>query len=380
MKSYKFRIYPSKKQEKEIRTHLWIAKGIWNDLLDFSKRTYNAYDYFPTKNTLQLMVKDTGLYSQVAQEVAHRVSNSTFRVFKIRKQGRECGFPRFKSFDRMKSLHYPQSGFKLEDKITVSPFGTINIKKHRSITGKIKTMTIKREPSGKWFAIFTTETPTPEYVENTGSQVGIDLGLKTLAALSNGQMINNPRHLKKHEAKLARLQQLVSRKKKGSKNKIRAKFKVARCHEKVANTRMDYLHKETTKLVNSYSLIAMEKLASQDMAENHFGKSINDAGWGMFASMINYKAESAGCHVVFVDPKNTTQMCSGCHQLVKKELCDRIHSCPYCKLTMDRDTNAAINILQKATVGTTGINACGEEALASSMKHEAPTLASVKSG
>jgi len=381
MRAYKFRIYPSKKQEEQMRQHLWLAKNLWNEMLEHSKQTYKDFGYFPTRNTMQLIVKDYGLYSQTQQEVAHRVFNSLMRVFKLRKKGVECGFPRFKSFDRMKSLNYPQSGFSLDKKLKVTPFGEISIKKHREIKGRIKTLTLKKESSGKWFAVFTAEEEILLPKENKGEAVGIDLGLKTFATLSNGEMIKNPRHLMKHEDRLAFIQRKFSKKKKRSSNRKRAKVRIARLHEKVADTRKDFLHKTTTDLVNIYSFIALEKLASQEMAEQHYGKQINDAGWNMFANMLAYKAEGAGCRMVFVDPRNTSKTCSQC-QSIKEDLTlwDRIYTCPACGLSMDRDLNAARNILIRATPGQGGSNACNslqkerDEAIASSMKQEAHTL------
>jgi putative transposase len=377
IRSFKFRIYPSKVQEKQMYQHLWMAKNLWNELLAHCKQTHNDFDYFPTKNTLQLIVKNTGLFSQTQQEVSHRVLNSIMRVFKLRKQGKKCGFPRFKSIDRMKSLHYPQYefGFSLDKKLKVTPFGEISIKKHRKIEGRIKTLTLKRESSGKWFATFSVEQDKPIPKQNIGNKIGIDLGLIDFAVFSDETIIKNPRHFKKYEEKLAQYQRLLSRKEKRSRNRYKAKLRVARLHEKVANTRADFLHKTTTYLVNDYSLIALEKLASQEMAEQNFGKQINDAGWNMFSNTIAYKAEEAGCNVVFVDPKDTTQECSNCHEIVRKDLTERTHNCPFCGLSISRDLNAARNILIKATVGTTESNASGDGTAVSSMKEDATQLA-----
>ncbi len=371
MKSFKFRIYPSKAQEKEMQNHLWLAKNLWNEMLAHCKQTYADFGYFPTKNTLQLMVKDYGLFSQAQQEVCHRVHDAVMRFLKFRKQGRKCGFPRFKSIDRMKSLHYPQFGFNLEKKLKVSSFGEISIKRHREIEGRIKTLSLKREPSGKWFAIFCAEQEKKAPKENNGNAVGIDLGLTNFATLSDEKIIKNPRHFRIYEEKLAFFQRLLSRCKKWSRNRKKAKLKVARCHEKIGNSRRDFLHKTSTKLVRSYSLIAMEDLAPRQMSEQHFGKQINDAGWNMFANMLAYKAEEAGCKVMFVDPMGTTQDCSKCGTVVQKTIGDRIHVCPACGLKMDRDLNAAINILNRATAGTAGSNASEDETMVSSMKEEA---------
>jgi putative transposase len=374
MRAYKFRIYPSKKQEEQMSRYLWVSKELWNELLEHCKQTYKDFGYFPTKNTLQFMVKNYGLYSQAEQEVAHRVYNSVMRVFKMRKRGAGCGFPRFKSIDRMKSLHYPQyeTGFWLDKKLKVTPFGEIAIKKHREIKGRIKTLTLKRESSGKWFAVFCVDTPKEIPKENKGGVVGIDLGLKTFATLSNGMRINNPRHLMKYEDRLAFIQRKFSRKERRSSNRKRAKVRIARLHEKISDTRRDFLHKTTTDLVNIYSFIALEKLASQEMAEENYGKQINDAGWNMFANMLAYKAEGAGCRVVFVDPKDTSKMCSRCGNIRNNlTLWDREYNCPNCDLSTDRDLNAACNILIRATPGQGGSNASGNVAIATSMKEEA---------
>ena len=162
----------------------------------------------------------------------------------------------------------------------------------------------------------------------------------------------------------------MSRKKKGSANRKKAKFKVALIHEKIANIRSDYLQKTANKLLADYSFIAMEKLESQTMAQHNFGKSIYDVSWDKFANILRYKAESAGTKLVFVNPKNTTKECSSCSNLVEKSLWERQHNCPSCGLSIDRDVNAAINILKRATVGQTGSNACGVEPMGSAMKQE----------
>ncbi|QLJ53236.1 MAG: hypothetical protein Sv326_1061 [Candidatus Fermentimicrarchaeum limneticum] len=361
--------------------HLWISKELWNEMLAFTKEIYNNYEKFPTKRTLRELVKDSGLFSQVGQELVDRLVDALHRKISMKKKGEKGGFPRFKSLDRMKSLQYPQyeTGFWLDKKLKVTPFGEIAIKRHRDIKGRIKTLTLKRESPGKWFAIFCVETPKEAPKENKGEAVGIDLGLKTFATLSNSLKIDNPRHLMQHEEELAFIQRKFSRKKKGSISRKKARLNVARLHEKIANTRADFLHKTSTQLVNDYSIIALEKLASQEMAEQRYGKQINDAGWNMFANMLAYKAEGAGCRVVFVDSENTTQECSNCHQIVQKDLTERMHNCPFCGLSMDRDLNAARNILMRATPGQGGSNACNslqkerDVAEATSMKQEAHT-------
>ena len=159
MRAYKFRLYPDKEQQKEMQTHLWLSKNLWNEGLELAKQLYTNYQKFPTRQTYQEISKNSGLHSQVAQNVFIRLYLALKGKIRNKKAGLKGGFPRFKSMDRVKSLHYPQSGFSLKGrKLKVSPFGEINIKKHREIEGAIKTLTLKRESSGKWYAILTAET------------------------------------------------------------------------------------------------------------------------------------------------------------------------------------------------------------------------------
>ena len=292
MRAYKFRLYPSKTQQREMQTHLWFSKNLWNEMLELTKNMYDNFHKFPTRNTLQLISKDSGLFSQVAQNIGIRLTNSLKAKIRCKKGGKVCGFPRFKSIDRMKSLHYLQHGFSLnKKKVNISPFGMVDIEKHREIIGNIKTLTLKREATGKWFAIFTAEEEPSPARENNGSRVGIDLGLTNFAVLSDGTTIKNPRHLKIYEERLAKKQISLSKKTKGSGKRKVAKKKVAILHEKVKNTRKDFLHKTSHKLVHSHSFIALEDLGSAQMAEQQYGKHINDAGWSGFANMISYKAD-----------------------------------------------------------------------------------------
>jgi len=370
MKSYRFRIYPNKQQEVVLVEHLCISKDIWNSLLAASKEKYDEEGKFYSKTELQKMVKGTHLHSQTAQAVSHRLHAAIKRKIDMKRQHRKCGFPRFKSIERMKSLYYPQFGFSLSEKLKVSSFGKITIVKHRQIEGKIRTLTLKRESSGKWFAIFCSEPGAQSPKINNGPAVGMDMGLEKFAALSDGTLIKNPRHLRHKEKILARLCRLLSKKKKGSRNRQLARLKFARVHEKVTNCRKDFLHKAANSLISKYSMVAMEDLDTHEISSKGHGKGIHDAAWAMFTNILAYKAGSAGCRIVFVNPKNTSQICSGCGETVQKTLWERQHSCKSCGLSMDRDQNASINILKRATAGIAGSNACGDGTMVPSLKQE----------
>jgi len=380
IKSYKFRLYPTKAQAKEMQTHLWLSKNLWNNGLELAKQLYADYQKFPTRSTYQEISKNSGLHSQVAQDVFIRLYLALKAKIRRKKTGLKGGFPRFKSIDRVKSLHYPQSGFSLKErKLKVNPFGEINVKKHREVEGTIKTLTLKKESSDKWFAILTAETETVHTPKKEGEKVGIDLGLMTFASISNGEQIKKPKHMRIYEDRLADAQRDLSKKKLRSRNRRKAKLKVARVYAKVADTRKDWLHKSANNLISRYSMIALEDLNVQGIADEH-GKGVSDAGWSIFTNIISYKAESAGCEVVFVNPKNTSKDCSRCGICVPKELWERQHNCPSCGLSIDRDLNAAINILTRATVGMTGSNACEDGTIVPSMKQEAITSAQAKLG
>lgn len=359
-RAYKFRIYPTKSQEKELDTHRWVSKNLWNEMLAFCKETYEKTGKFPTKNQLQIMTKKKGMYSQSSQAVSHRLVKSLWAFIQLRKKGKRVGFPRFRNIDRSKSIYYPQSGFWLGEKLKVTPFGEIKIMKHREVEGTIKTLSLKRESAGRWYAVLISEIPDTQFKSNGKEKVGIDLGLKTFATLSNGTKYQNHRYTKKNEDKLAFLQKILSNKKKGSRNRWKQKQSVARLHEKISNSRADNLHKLSHALVNSYSLIALEKLQPQDMIQQRYGKQINDAGWNMFANMLAYKAENAGCQIVFVYRKHTSKTCHVCGNIQDMPLNERTYYCENCHTETDRDINASINILAKATLRHRGSNASGD--------------------
>ncbi len=390
-RAWQYRLYPSKAQEKELLNYLHGCKNLWNSLLEYAKTYYEKTGKFPTRRQLYLLTKEKPLFSQVAQNVADRLAKSLKGVIAKKKAGKKAGFPRFKPIERVKSFTYPQFGFKLEEKLVLSGIGSIAIKKHRSIQGTVKTLTIKKSPSGKWFAIFTSEMESKPPKKNQGPAIGIDLGIEHFAYLSDGAAIENPRHLKQAEQKLMERQWQLSKKKKGSRNRRRARLKVAVAYENLVNKRRDFIHKLSRKLAEKYSFIALENLNIEGMARGFLAKHVLDCSWAEFLSMLHYKAEGAGCEVVLMEPAHTTQECSSCGLVHKKSLAERWHSC-LCGASMHRDLNAAMNILNKAilriayssqdgyettsTGGTLGSQACLRRGLypkgqASSVKQEA---------
>ena len=370
-KTYRYRAYPSQSQKSTLNRQMYLSKQLYNLLLEQSQKhfketgkTFTKYDM--NKWITKLKKKNpefNELYSQVCQNVADRVSKAYknfFRRIKERKQGKKVkvGFPRFKSY--ISSLTYPQLGFKPEKKrVSVSKIGRINFVNHRDMEGKIKTMAIKQTKSQEWYVTFSAEKDDAPLFSNNKPQVGMDLGLKEYATLSDGTRIPNPRISNKSICKLKRIQRRLSNKKKGGKNRRRAKIKLARISEHIARQRDDFLHKTSYRLVNSYSFIAYEELKIANMVKNHnLARQITDASWGNFTQYLCYKAESAGCRVVGVNPRNTTRTCSKCGNIQDIGLSERTYLCQNCGLKIDRDLNASINIL--TTAGHAGSNASGD--------------------
>ena len=362
IKTYKFRIYPSKKQEVKLISTLNTCRWLYNSSLAERKHqaeTNKLYSYlqlFPFGKpewinyynqagnlTSSKTNEQKQVYSQVLQNVLKRVDKSFKNFFNGH------GYPRFQGKNRYASFTYPQKGFSITDEgqLKLSKIGDIKLIQHREIEGKIKTCTIKRNVD-QWYVSFAVELDNIPCTEMTGKSIGIDVGLKSLITLSNGKQIESPKFLRQSENKLAKQQRNLSRKKKGSNNRNKQRIKVGKLHRKIRNQRQDFTHKVSRKLVNAYDLIVFEKLQIQNMLKNHhLAKSISDAGWYQLIQLTKYKAEYAGKLVELVDPNNTTQNCSSCGKKVPKSLSVRTHKCPYCGLELNRDVNAAINILNK---------------------------------
>jgi len=293
------------------------------------------------------------VHSQVRQDVLRRLDKAFSSFFRKAQKGEGQGFPRYKGRSRYHSFTYPQFGFKLkgEKKLYLSKIGTVRIRKHRDIPSEaiIKICTIKREED-RWYACFSLELPDVPQKQVVFSPVGIDVGILNFAAMSDGTIYKGPKHFHKQEKKLSREQRSLSRKEKGSMNSRRQAKKVSEVHRRISNKRKDFLHKLSREIINKHDLIMVEDLEIKNMIKNrHLAKSIADASWGTFISMLSYKAEEAGGRVEKVDPRHTSQVCSGCGESVEKELSVRIHNCPHCRLIMNRDVNAAINILGSGT-------------------------------
>lgn len=352
--SYKYRLYPTKKQAEIIESQFNLCRWLYNTALEQRITAYKKLGkyiaFIEQANELPAIKEQiptfTQVHSQVLQDVLRRLDKAFDNFFGRIKTGQVPGFPRFKSKDRFKSITYPQSGFAIKgNRLELSKIGLVRIRQHRAIIdgGKIKTCTISKS-GNHWYCSLTVEVALMVQKKVVTNAVGIDLGMNSFAVFSDGVVIDNPRYYRKSQDELKVIQSKYSIHKGNA-----TKRKLSALHRKVANQRIDFLHKESRKLVNTYDLIAHEDLHIKGMSQGNLAKSVYDAGWGMFIRMLTYKAEEAGKYAIAVNPYRTSQTCSGCGTIVKKTLADRQHNCPACGLSIDRDLNASHNILKLGT-------------------------------
>ena len=365
--NFRYRIYPSQKQIIKLNKTISDCCSIYNKLLETKVNVYKTDKISLSKFDLDKLTKDfdVPIHSQVKQNISKRINDAFNHFFRrVKEKKGKVGFPRFKTLNRYKSITFPQSGFKFvsEKRLFVSKIGKIPIVLHRVPKGKLKTFTIKRTALG-WFAIFSCEDAPIETIEVPDNHIGIDVGIESFAVLSNGEVIKNPKFLIKSEKKLAKLQRRLSRKKKGSSNRRKARFKVARLHQRIFNQRQNFLHKTSFSIIKQFKIISVEKLQIKNMVQNHhLAKSISDASWGCFVQMLSYKVLNTGGQIVKVNPKNTSRTCSKCGNIQDMPLANREFKCLKCGFVCHRDLNSAILVDRAGLVQISSLeeNACGD--------------------
>lgn len=359
-KTYRYRLYPTKKQQTILKEQIECCRWLYNYTLANCIHNYETdkifTSYYDSVKLLPNLKKEKPelktIYAQVLYNVMYRVDNAFKNFFRRCKQKKgKVGYPRFKGKNRYKSITYPQHGFHINNDKTihVSKIGEIPFIYHRPIRGKIKSMTISRTTNNKWYVSFIVCIDDKITIKKPHNNqiVGIDVGITTLCTLSDGNKIENPHWLRRKEKELKRAKRKLKKFTKGS-NEWKKQHKViTTINEKITNQRKNYIIKSVNDLTQKYGTIIFENLNIKKMLTNpYLKKHIKDASWNFLITSTINKAEEAGCIVVLVDPRNTSQMCSQCGQIVKKELSVRIHKCPHCGLVMDRDLNAAKNILR----------------------------------
>lgn len=355
--SYKFLILPNKETILKLVEALDTCRWLYNELLEkvnISREEGRKLSIYETQNLIpNLKIKNPNLnkvYSKILQMVNYTLHSNISSLATLKKRGKKVGHLRYKGKGWYNTLNYNQSGFKIDQdhsRLHLSKIGDIKIKLHQKIKGCIKAVVIKREGKN-WYAIVQADQEIVLLPE-TGKSIGIDVGLKAFTVDSDGNSIENPRYAEKSAKRLTKYQRKLARCKKGSNNRKKIKAKIFNTHKRIKNQRDDFLHKLSRSYVNHYDNICIEDLDVKGLKEKGHNtglhRSIHDAAWAKFAFLLSYKAQSAGRKLILVDPRNTTQRCSTCGSIVKKELSDRIHECPYCGFVADRDYNSSRNIL-----------------------------------
>jgi len=371
--TFKYRLLPTRTQRRIMDTQLELCRSVYNETLATRKNVYEqrgeSLNYYATAKMLPMWKAAKPelkqVHSQVLQNVLVRVDLAFQAFFRRVKAGeKEPGYPRFRGKGWYDSFTYPQygNGAKLDDDgLHLSKIGDVRVKLHRPALGAIKTVTLQRDYFGNWYACLSCEVE-PKPVPPTDKVVGIDLGLKRFAVLSNGEPIKRQRWMKKDASDIARLQRKKEKCQRGSPERRKVLRALNHAYARAANRRNNLAHQESRKLVNVYQVMVFERLDIADMQSNGnkvVNRGIADVAWGQFVQYTSYKAENAGRTVLLVNPRGTTQMCSGCGEVVPKDLSVRVHDCPHCGLKIDRDLNAALNILARglASLPVRGIEA-----------------------
>ena len=392
-RAVKVRIYPNQEQSHKLIQNMGCSRFWWNYALNYCNETYKATGKGLTQialNKILPQLKRTeetkwlaDCYSQVLQSTTLNLTKAFKNFFEKRAK-----YPNFKSYHGKQSIQYPQSCKVVECGLKLPQVGVVKAKIHRLFDGELKTVTISRTPSGKFYAslLFDTWqdvpsplTPHPPLPLPGGDKggtkggmdkvIGIDLGLTDFAITYNGEKVSkysNPRHIKKSARNLARKQAKLARKKKGSKSRKKAKKLVARVYEHISNARNDFLHKLSRKIVKDNQVVVVENLNVKGMVRNHkLAKAISDVGWGTFVNFLDYKLKLKGGLLVEIDRWfPSSKICSNClYQIGEMPLNIREWTCPSCGTHHDRDGNAATNIraegIRMITVSGTGTAAGG---------------------
>ena len=368
VKTYQYRIYPTTKQRKTLDAILEACQTLYNQALAMRKQTYEKHgeslSYKIQANHLTPLRQESCFWSSihidVLQDTLRRLDKAYQAFFRRAKAGQDPGFPRFKGKGRYRSMTFSHLSKQLirnvqkrMARIVVPKIGHVAICYHRSLpNGKIKNLTIQRKASG-WYANIAVKVADVPEVE-VQTTTGIDVGLESFLTTSDGDKVHNPRHFRESEKQLGKAQRILSRRDKGSTRYQQQREIVAKIHEHIANQRRDFHYKTAHQLFSQCEEVAVEDLKIRNMVQHpHLAKSISDAAWGNFQLILQSKAANAGKQLKKVNPKYTSQKCSGCDTVVKKSLSVRIHDCPDCGLQLDRDHNAAINI-KKAAVALRG--------------------------
>jgi putative transposase len=378
-KTYKEKLRPTPAQERALEHVLWRCRTLYNVALEQRITAWQRCRVSLTRYQQEAELKAiraelpeyAAIHSHVLQDVLARLDRTYQAFFRRVQRGEQAGFPRFQGRERWHSFTYKEygNGARLENGyLVLSKFGSIAVRWSRPVEGTIKTVTVSREADG-WYVCCSCADVPVQPLPPTGNETGIDVGLKVFLITADRETVENPRHYRQAEKRLAKAQRRVSRRKQGSRRRWKAARLCAKHHQHVQRQRRDFHHKTALSLLRTYDTIYLEDLRVANMVRNpHLAKSISDAGWAQFRTILEGKAVYAGRRVVAVPPDYTSQECSGCGERVPKSLSVRTHVCPRCGLILDRDLNAAKNIQWR------GQRLRGVSALAGAMNREPAAL------
>lgn len=353
----KYRLKLTKTQANQLDSQLEECRWLYNHFLASRRDAWDerqeSLSYHKQATTLPPLKQErpalNTVHAQVLQNVAVHIDLAFKAFFRRCRAGEEPGYPRFRSKGRYDSMTFPRygNGCQLTDGVLkLSKIGAVRTVQHRPLTGTPKTCTVRRPSTGKWYVTIACEFEAPP-MPATGEAVGIDVGLTSFATLSTGEKTPCPKFLRTDEKDLKRTQRKLSATPKGAPERPKRRKIVAQVHERIANRRSNFCHQESRRLVNRFDVLAVEDLSVNQMVHNRcLAKSIVDAAWSQFAAHLTYKAAWAGKTVGAVNPVYTSQDCSQCGHRERKTLAERVHQCVCCGLTLDRDHNAALNILR----------------------------------
>jgi len=362
LRTYTLKLRPTAKQRTVLEAILALSCDLYNAALqerrDAWRIRHERIGYNQQQKELAELRREDpdirAIASDIAREPLRRVERAFKAFFRRCRSEEKPGYPRFRAKARYCSFTFYNSNHaQIKSGILMVPkLGGVRFKTGQKLRGDYRTATVKRIGK-KWEARIVCDLgPAPEKLAISNA-IGIDLGLTNFVTLSDGMMVENPRWTRQHEQRIAKANRVLARKQRRSKNRLRARAALSRTHQRAADARRNFTHHVSKWLVSSFDLIAYENLNIKGMTHGNLAKSIFDAAWGELIYQLRYKAEGAGTYAIAVNPRDTTINCSGCGEKVPKTLAQRIHSCPTCGLILDRDHNAAINVL------ALGISAAG---------------------